>query len=170
MNSRNADTCSKLQSWFLEQGGRLHPNIKIEPTANGNGFHATGPIQPGEELAHAPHSITLSYLNALVDEEYRVFKQQRHHFKVEAIGFWYLMAQYTNRERSFWKPYLDALPSPESDLTQPLFFEDPEDLAFLAGTDAWYTAQARKAVYEQYYETGLQILKDAGINVEPYTW
>jgi hypothetical protein len=169
MSHEKFETCAALESWFLRQGGHLHPNIKIQPTANGNGFHATGPVQPGEELAHAPQSVTLSYLNALVDDDYPVFKQQRHQFKVEAIGFWYLIAQYL-QEQSFWKPYLDALPSPESDLTQPLFFEDAEDASFLADTDAWYTAEARREVYVRYYESGLQILQDAGINVEPYTW
>lgn len=172
------EKCAELEAWFRTQGGNLHPNISITSSALANCTHsssgvhfcANGLIQPGEELASAPASITLSYLNALADDKYPIFQQQRHRFKVEAIGFWYLMIQYANRNQSFWKPYLDALPCPDSDLTQPLFFEDQDDIAYLGGTDAWYTAEARKEVYQQYYRDGLQILKEAGIDVEPYTW
>lgn len=112
----------------------------------------------------------MSYLNALVDDKYPVFKQQRHCFKVEAIGFFYLIIQYVDRETTFWKPYLDALPSPSTNFSQPLFFEDPEDVAWLEGTDVWYTVTAKRDIYKTYYRDGIKVLQQAGMDVGPYTW
>ncbi|KAK3709717.1 hypothetical protein LTR37_010744 [Vermiconidia calcicola] len=114
--------------------------------------------------------MALSYLNALVDDAFPVFKQQRHRFKVEAIGFFYLMAQYINREQSFWKPYLDTLPSPDQELTEALFFEHEEDVAWLEDTDVWRTVSARAEVYEKYHRDGIEVLQEAGIDTQPYTW
>ena len=165
---------TSLESWFRSHGGYLHPNIRIlqasPDSSSGIHYRATGPVPPGATFTHAPHSLALSYLDALVDDTFPVFQQQRHRFKVEAIGFWYLMTQYGNRESSFWRPYLETLPAPGSDFTQPLFFEDPEDVKWLEGTDVWHTALARKEVYEQYYQDGLVVLREAGVDVEPYTW
>ena len=165
---------SSLESWFHTHGGYLHPDIRIlqasPDSTSGIHYHATAPIPPGTTFAHAPHSLALSYLSALVDDTFPVFKQHRHRFKVEAIGFWYLMMQYVNLEESFWKPYLATLPAPGSEFTQPLFFLEREDVAWLEGTDVWYTALARKEVYERYYRDGLDVLREAGVDVEPYTW
>ena len=172
MTSTPATT--SLESWFRSHGGYLHRNIRIlqapSDSSSGIHYHATGPIPPGTTFAHAPHSLALSYLNALVDDTFPVFAQQRHRFKVEAIGFWYLMVQYVNLERSFWRPYLKTLPAPDSEFTRPLFFEAPGDVAWLEVTDVWHTALARKKVYEQYYNDGIAVLREAGIDGQPYTW
>ena len=80
------------------------------------------------------------------------------------------MAQYIHRSGSFWNPYLDTLPGPETEFSQPLFFEDSEDVAWLEGTDVWYTNLARREVYEKYYRDGITVLEQAGIDTEQYTW
>lgn len=117
-----------------------------------------------------PHTLALSYLNALVDDTYPVFKQRRQDFKVEAIGFFYLMAQYIAKERSFWKPYLDTLPPPDSDFASPLWFDDEADLLWIEGTDVLHTMLGRREIYEQYYHSGIRTLERAGVDVAPYTW
>jgi hypothetical protein len=160
-----------LESWLRDNGGYLHPSVHIlQDAKSGVHMRATNMIAPATIVAAAPHSLALSYLNALVDDGFPVFKQHRDRFKVEAIGFFYLMAQYINREQSFWKPYLDTLPGPEGELTQPLFFEHADDVAWVDGTDVWHTITARKGVYEKYYADGITILQKAGFDVEPYTW
>ena len=160
-----------LESWFRYNSGYLHESIRILHNDElGLHYHAVNPVDSGTMIASAPHSIALSYLNALVDEAYPVFTEQRHNFTVEAIGFFYLMAQYVDRENSFWKPYLDTLPTPENDFTQPLFFEAVEDVAWLEETNVWHTITARKQVHENYYKDGIAALHEAGVNVEPYTW
>ena len=160
-----------LEAWFRANNGYLHKGINVLHSETA-GFHlcADSSIPSDTTIASAPHSMTLSYLNALVDDEFPVFRQQKQRFKVEAIGFFYLMTQYVNRDQSFWKPYLDVLPQPEDDFSQPLFFESPEDITWLRGTDVWHTVTARQDVYKEYYHSGIAVLQEAGIDVAPYTW
>ncbi|KAK5174229.1 uncharacterized protein LTR77_001309 [Saxophila tyrrhenica] len=160
-----------LEAWLSSNGAYLHSDIRIlQDNESGVHLRATKPIPPATTIASTPHSMALSYLNALVDNAYPVFKQQRQRFKVEAIGYFYLMAQYINREQSFWKPYLEALPSPDGELTQALFFDSAEDIAWLDGTDVWHTVIARQNVYGGYYNHGIAVLQEAGIDCKPYTW
>ena len=167
-----------LETWLRSHGAYLHPNTRIVKDSD-RGIHrqATAPIPPGTTIASAPHSLALSPLNALIDDAFPVFRQQRHRFKVEAMGFFYLIAQYIHRNNSpggpsesFWKPYLDALPGPDMEFSQPLFFEEAEEVVWLEGTDVWHTNLARKEVYQKYYRDGLAVIEQAGIDTEPYTW
>ena len=171
------EQASALESWFKSNGGYLHPNITIRAgLPNGchpsSGIHycATGPISPNTILASAPASLSLSYLNAAFDDTFIVFLQIRRLLPIEATGFWYLAVQYVNRERSYWKPYLESLPSSSSHFTQPLWFEHPDDIAQLEGTPVWQEITERKKIYQQYYDVGFSILQKSGSDVRPYTW
>jgi hypothetical protein len=168
----SAKPVSALEDWLHSQpGGYLHPNVHIvDDSSAGVHWRASGPVEPGTKLATVPHSIALSYLNALADDEYPVFKQKRTAFKIEAIGFFYLALQYLNRSTSFWKPYLESLPQPEEQHTTPLWFDTPEDEAWLADTDALFTTKKLKAIYEEQYQSGIAVLGAAGIDTEPITW
>jgi hypothetical protein len=161
-----------LEDWLRSHpGGYLHPNIHIVDDENaGVHWRASGPVEPNTRLATVPHSIALSYLNALADPEYPVFSQRRKSFKIEAIGFFYLALQYVNRSTSFWKPYLESLPQPEERHTTPLWFDTPEDEAWLADTDALFTSKKLKAIYEDQYQSGIAVLKEAGVDTAPLTW
>jgi hypothetical protein len=161
-----------LEAWLKQHGALLHPAIQIvEDAASGVHVRATKTLPPGTTIGTAPHAISLSYLNALVDEQYPVFSTRREQWSIEAIGFFYLMTQYINRENSLWKPYLDLLPGPESSaLSQPLFFDDTDDVEWLADTDVWYTVLKRKEKYEALYQSHLPLLEQAGIDTRPYTW
>jgi hypothetical protein len=160
-----------LEAWLKKHGGYLHPEVRILHSSDaGVHMRASDFIPPATLLASVPHSLTLSYLNALVDDNFPVFRTQRQEFKVEAIGFFYLMAQYITRERSFWQPYLVSLPGPASELMQPFFFEDQEDVSWLEDTDVWHTITAKKEIYDKYYREGIAVLEEAGIDVAPYTW
>lgn len=162
-----------LEDWLRSYpGGYMHPSIHIaDDSTHGVHWRASGPVEPGLPLATVPHSMALSYLNALADDtEYPIFKQKRNAFKIEAIGFFYLMLQYVNRKTSFWKLYLKALPQPEEEFTTPLWFDSPEDEAWLKDTDALFTSKKLKAIYEEQYQSGISVLKAAGIDTEPLTW
>lgn len=149
----------------------LHPSLTVADSEEaGVHLHAHAPLPTESTLVSVPHTLALSYLNALVDDDWPVFKKQRHRFKVEAIGFWYLCAQYLHREDSFWEDYLSSLPSPKSELTQPLFFEDEDDVAWLKGTDVWHTHLQRTEVHRGYYDEGIEVLRGAGVDVQHFTW
>lgn len=167
----STDQTAALEKWFRSNGGCIHENIRIaHDEVSGVHYRALAPIEPGTKISSSPHSLILSYLNAIVDDTFPVFRDHKHQFTVEAIGFFYLMAQYIHREKSFWKPYLDTLPGPDEDFSQPLFFEDPDDVAWLEGTDVWHTVTSRKKIYQQYYQNGISVLNQSGIDTEPYTW
>lgn len=163
---------SALEDWLKSQpGGYIHPNIHIHDDENaGVHWRASGPVERDVNIVTIPHSVAFSYLNALADSAYPVFTKHRKSFKIEAIGFFYLMLQYVNRSSSFWKLYLETLPQPEEQQTTTLWFDDSEDEAWLADTDALFTTKKLKAIYEQQYESGIKLLREAGINTEPLTW
>lgn len=161
-----------LEQWLRDNRGFLHPRVKICHN-DGVGVHwrADAAIDPQTTVSIVPHSLALSYLNALVDDGLPAFSRRRQDFRgVENIGFFYLMAQYISRTTSFWQPYLETLPKPESTLTTPLWFDAAEDLAWLEGTDVLHTMLGRKAVYEDYYRVGVEVLEQSGVDTHPYTW
>lgn len=166
-----------LLDFLRENGAHLHPGIIIAENES-SGLHWRAKedisIEPGSTIISVSHSIAFSYLNALVDEQWPVFKSHRHRFKpdfeVEAITFFYLMIQYTHRKMSFWKPYLDALPRPNQEHTQPLFYEDEKDIAWLKGTDVWHTNEKRTKRYREIYEDGKNVLENADQDVSWCTW
>lgn len=165
----------KLEEFLRDHDARLHPSICIaENHTSGLHWRAKDAIEPGCNIVSCPHTLSLSYLNALVDEDWPVFKQCRQRlnpdYEVEAISFFYLMIQYANRETSFWKPYLDALPEPDSEHTQPLFYEDAEDIAWLQGTDVWHTNETRIKRYRAIFEDGKSVLEAAACDVSWCTW
>ncbi|KAK5723589.1 hypothetical protein LTR15_005288 [Elasticomyces elasticus] len=160
-----------LEQWFRDHGGYLNPAVHIAHSSEaGYRWQAKTSLVEGTRVTTVPHSLALSYLNALVDEALPFFRDKRHEFPVENLGFFYLMAQYIHRERSFWRAHIDTLPSPDSELTTPLWFDDVEDLAWLEGTDVLHTMLARRKVYEQYYSDGIASLHSAGVDTTPYTW
>ncbi|KAK5746070.1 hypothetical protein LTS12_022884 [Elasticomyces elasticus] len=160
-----------LEQWFRDHGGYLNPAVHIAHSSEaGYRWQAKTALVEGTRVTTVPHSLALCYLNALVDEALPFFRNRRHEFPVENLGFFYLMAQYIHRERSFWKAYIETLPSLESELTTPLWFDNAEDLAWLEGTDVLHTMLARRKVYEQYYSDGIASLHSAGVDTTPYTW
>ncbi|WPH00255.1 ribosomal lysine n-methyltransferase set10 [Acrodontium crateriforme] len=167
-------SASDLEAWFRTQNGSLHPDIHVSCSKSpGLHFSASNAIPAGSTICEAPHSISLSYLNGLVDDKYPVFQTRKNDFAIEAIGFWYLMAQYINRATSFWRPYLETLPPPEEGIPTALAFllnDASNDREWLEGTDVLHTAEGRFEVYERYYATGIVILREAGIDTEPFTW
>lgn len=161
-----------LEEWLRSQpGGYLHPNVHVA-NDEGQGVHwrASGLVEAGVNILTVPHSMAFSYLNALADDAFPVFKQRRAEFKIEAIGFFYLMLQYHNKPTSFWKPWLETLPRPEDGHSTPLWFDSAEDEAWLADTDALFTTKKLKAIYEEQYSSGIATLEKAGIDTEPLTW
>ncbi|QIW99060.1 hypothetical protein AMS68_004578 [Peltaster fructicola] len=166
------DRARALENWLRSSsGGQIHPHVHLaEDAEHGLHWKAEQQIVEGTKILTVPHSHALSYLNALVDDAYPIFKARRRDFTIEAIGFFYLMLQYVDRRSSFWKPYLETLPPPSDQLTTPLWFDDADDARLLADTDVAHTMNKRRAIYEDYYTSGTAILKESGIDVSHFSW
>ena len=166
------DTLRRLERWIREApGGYMHSGVCLSSSeVLGVHWRSRESLSTATQLFTVPHSHALSYLNALVDDAYPVFRARRKEFKLEAIGRLYLALQHINKDKSFWKPYLDTLPAPGKESTTPIWFEDPGDIALLEGTDVWHASAQREAVYKQQYDSGLSILKQAGVDVSELSW
>jgi hypothetical protein len=157
-----------LRAWLVSNGGRIHPDVALAYDER-SGVHcrASTDLAADTSICSVPHAIALSSLNALVDDKFTAFRNRG--IPVEAIGHFYLVHQYINEETSFWKPYLDTLPSPEHGHSTPFWFDD-EDLTWLADTDVYYTTVARQASQRANYDKGLKVLERAQVDTTPYTW
>jgi hypothetical protein len=174
----------KLFEWFRENGGQLHPSIKLEHNVE-YGYHfvsASGMVE--EELAcKCPFSLTLSPLNVLggpsggkpVEDSVCKYLFSAK-LGLNVIGGFFLAEQYLKGEDSFWSPYISLLPSHEQ-MTTPLFF-DETDLLWLKGTniytlgspDAETALGMRRQMYREGWENGINALEAAGVDSSPYTW
>ncbi|CAK1364801.1 unnamed protein product [Cercospora beticola] len=164
----SAEGLVALRHWLSENGGYLHPDIVLEHTdAAGIRGRASARLDKNARICMIPHSIALSTLNALVDDSFTVFRSRG--LAPQAIGHFYLMHQYINRDTSYWKPYLDTLPSPDSELLTPLWF-DEQDLLWLTETDVLFTAKARQILHENHYNQAIAMLQNAQVDPAPYTW
>ncbi|KAI5196713.1 hypothetical protein AUEXF2481DRAFT_5995 [Aureobasidium subglaciale EXF-2481] len=159
-----------FENWFRNNGGYLHPAVHLAHDEDqGSHFRATAVIEPGTHVLTVPHSLSMSNLNAQVDDDFPVFRTHAKEFTVEGLSFFYLMAQWLNKDKSFWKPYLDILPTPEQGFETPIFY-DEEDRKWLEGTDLHPTLLGREAAWKRYWEDGVQVMKSAGMDVTEYTW
>lgn len=152
----------------MENGGSINPSISFEWSEEA-GVHcrASSPLDPESRICTIPHSLALSSLNALVDDDFTVFRKRG--LAPEAIGYFYLMNQYINREKSFWKPYLDTLPGPDVKHHTPFWFSD-EDLAWLEDTDVLHTTKARQETHRAQFKQGIAMIERANVDTQPYTW
>ncbi|KAK4939337.1 hypothetical protein LTR28_009390 [Elasticomyces elasticus] len=159
-----------LERWFKVNGGYLHPAVHLaQDGSHGVHLRASEAVESGTHLITVPHSISLSYLNALVDERESIWKTLSQKLPPEVVGWFYLAHQYVHRERSFWKPYLDTLLAPETGIGTPFSFDD-EDLRWLYGTDLYHSFERRKEVWEGHWKVGIDAMGKAGMATEQFTW
>lgn len=164
----SASQLAALRQWLVDNGGSINPGVSLEWNEK-SGVHCTAgsSLDSESRICTIPHSLALSSLNALVDDDITVLR--RRGLAPEAIGYFYLMKQYINKDKSFWKPYLDTLPCPEAEHHTPFWFAD-EDLAWLEDTDVLHTMEARQEIHSVHYQDGLAMLERAKVDTESYTW
>ncbi|PNS16561.1 Ribosomal lysine N-methyltransferase 4 [Sphaceloma murrayae] len=153
-----------LIAWLRENNGFLNPStVLLSDGDHGGHMVATSDIADDAVIMNVPHSIALSCLNAMVDDSLPVLKAHAESFTVEALGVLYLMSQWLDKENSFWKPYLDILPTPEKGFNTPFWF-DEEDLQWLKGTDLLNTFEALESAWRTYWRDDTKILNDGGMD------
>jgi hypothetical protein len=156
---------------------------------SGQHFRATANISvstktnTAQVLCRCPFSLSLSFLNVLPTppasvRNYSASSVCRHLIdKVPraVVSYFFLCEQRLLGEEGFWAPYIDALPR-EEDMNTPWWF-DGEDLNWLLGTNIHLSAEAgrsgvemRRGMWREQWESGVKVLKEAGADVELYTW
>lgn len=160
----------ELLAWLQSNGGYLHPSTGLlKDLEKGCHLEAKQDLPSGTLIVHVPHSLVLSCLNAIVDDSVPVLKANADSFTVEALGVFYLMSQWLQKDVSFWKPYLSILNSPEEGFNTPFWF-DEADMKWLRGTDLSTSFDLRKETWQRYWREGTAILDAGGMDVSQYTW
>lgn len=167
----------KLLAWAQHHGATLHPSLQV--------YHddvtkfslrvrpdvAAG-LEPGFTAVSCPLSLTLSYLNALVDGPLVLLSPSGHHAPAfparfmtsippHVIGRFFLMQQYLRGPNSFWSPYISALPQPEqvNSWALPPFWPD-DDIAFLGGTNAYVAIGEIQDNVKREFKQARKVLKE----------
>ncbi|GAM87928.1 hypothetical protein ANO11243_059560 [Dothideomycetidae sp. 11243] len=160
----------ELLAWLQSHGGYLHKSTRLARDGQkGCHLQAQEDLPSGTLIVHVPHTLVLSCLNAMVDDSLPALKSNADSFSVEALGVFYLMAQWLRRDTSFWKPYLEILNSPETGFNTPFWFSE-NDLVWLQGTDLLTSFEMRRDKWQTYWRDGTAILYADGMDVSQYTW
>ncbi|KHN97731.1 uncharacterized protein MAM_04120 [Metarhizium album ARSEF 1941] len=136
------DTISALVDWATSHGATLHPSIEVyRDPQTGLSFRvkpsAQSPVQPYEAIVQLPTSLALSYLNAVSEQGGRetsgpagLPKEVLAGAAPHVVSRLFLIQEYLKRDKSFWHPYIQALPQPgqanRSQWALAPFWEDDE--------------------------------------------
>jgi len=177
----------RLVEWAQHHGARLHPSLEVYhddvTKFSLRVKHSEAPLQPGFDAIHCPFSVTLSYLNALVDGPFSSASSTREgrtaafptRFKSSlpphVIGRFYLIQQYLRGDDSFWHAYIASLPRPEhiNSWALPAFWSE-DDAYFLEGTNAGVAIEEIQANVKREFKQARKVLKEEGFpNWQDYT-
>ncbi|KAM0793819.1 hypothetical protein BDR22DRAFT_978226 [Usnea florida] len=156
-----------FESWFLANGGYLHPSVEIASGDEGNIVRVKQDhtLLPGSMVVSCPHELTISWPGI---NEYH-FPHVRSTFTSHIATRLFLMKQYLLREQSPWWPYINSLPL---SFSTPLWY-DEDDLVWLRGTNLGKATEIRKEAWRQEYENAMQLLFADGFGLENmplWTW
>ncbi|KAK3388649.1 hypothetical protein B0T20DRAFT_99363 [Sordaria brevicollis] len=182
MESPHKERFGRLLDWAQSNGANLHPSLEVYQDEN-TGFSlrvkpsASGRLEAPFKAVTCPTSITLSYLNALVDgpitlsPEVPASSTQNPAFPEafmtslppHVIGRFYLIQQYLKGESSFWAPYISTLtdPSQINKWALPPFWPE-EEYELLQGTNAYIALHEILHNVKTEYTQARKILKKAG--------
>ena len=184
----STDTQNRLKQWFLENNGYLDENLDLVfDKENGQHFRATSNIAASQEsiqvLCRCPFALSLSFLNVFSTPPASVRNCSKESVCTHlldkipraVVSYFFLCEQRLRGDESFWGPYIAALPR-EDAMTTPWWFEE-DDLMWLLGTNIHLTAEVeksgvemRRAMWKGQWEEGVKALREAGVDVDKYTW
>ncbi|KAG5981522.1 hypothetical protein E4U55_002853 [Claviceps digitariae] len=152
-----SESIAILVAWAVSHGAALHPSVEVYHDAQtGLSFRvkpsALHPLSPYEPIIHLPTALTLSYLNAVIDQQQDASHRRGldHHDEPplhpaimskappHVVGRLFLVREYLRGRDSFWWPYIQALPQPGSDNRHAWAlapFWDPDEAELLDGTN-----------------------------------
>ena len=156
-----------FESWFLANGGYLHPSVEIASGDEGNIIRVKQDhtLLPGSMIVSCPHELTISWPGVNKCHFPHVHSTFTPHIATRL----FLMKQYLLREHSPWWPYINSLPR---SFSTPLWYDD-DDLIWLRGTNLGKAKEIREEAWRQEYENAMQLLFADGSGLErmtPWTW
>lgn len=156
-----------FESWFLTNGGYLHPSVEIAFGDQGNFVCVKKDhvLLPGSTVVSCPHELTISWPGV---NQYH-FPHVHSTFTPHIATRLFLMKQNLLKEQSPWWPYINSLPR---SFSTPLWYDD-NDLIWLRGTNLGNAKEVREDAWRKEYENTMQLLFTDGFDVEQkrlWTW
>ena len=167
-----------FQSWFLSNGGTIHPSVEIASNATGSFLRARqgNELSPGSCVISCPHTLTVSWLNVMDDCEFLTkgfdMRSTSPLTNETVLARFFLMKQYGLKKRSFWWPYIESLPQPDvgRHLNMP-FWYDAEDLVWIRGTNLEYAMEEKEKLWRQEFDEGAKFPALNGSEPDPnWSW
>ncbi|KAL9075206.1 MAG: hypothetical protein Q9157_004110 [Trypethelium eluteriae] len=166
-----------FQQWFTANGGWLHSDLELAHEKE-LGVHVRvkhgASLGPDTRVCSCPASLSFSCLDAVASssqpDSNPPWLALAASLPPEPVGWFFLVHEYLASASSFWKPYIDTLPSPSAaeQLGTLVYFKD-EDLQWLGGTNLLAAHWQRTKAWQVYWEEGLDILRKYHWPVEKYT-
>ncbi|KAF7563128.1 hypothetical protein G7046_g1022 [Stylonectria norvegica] len=157
---------STLLSWANKHDARLHPSIEIyQDPQTGLSFRVkqnAASTKSFEPIVSLPTTLILSYLNVVGQSDTSSFPQT---FLAQSpphvVGRFFLIQQYLLGEKSFWWPYIQALPQPNHYETWALAPFWPSDEAeLLEGTNVEVGVEKIRGDVKTEYKAAVKLLFD----------
>ncbi|KAK3072093.1 hypothetical protein LTS18_014710, partial [Coniosporium uncinatum] len=188
----------KLLAWFAQQGGYLHPDIKLAHNDQyGLHFTASKPLSISTASADdnndnlsksssgglpshltictTPLALTLSHRDILASSNPpSICASLVGHLDDAACTYFFLAEQKLLGEKSKWAAYIDALPK-EGEMGTPLWWRD-EEMGWLKGTNLGGAVEGRRAAWREVWGKGVERLREVeegkgeGLVVGGFTW
>ncbi|KAK4197367.1 hypothetical protein QBC40DRAFT_232234 [Triangularia verruculosa] len=176
MKESDQERFKNLQRWATSRGATLHPSLEVyEDDTTGFSLRvkpsANEGLAPGFCAVSCHATITLSYINALVDGPIDISaeaEQLEPAFPPQfmalnpphVIGRFFLVKEYLKGEKSYWWPYISTLPQPDRINTWALPAVWPEDdIECLEETNAHVAIREIQANIKTEYKHARKILK-----------
>lgn len=148
-----------FETWFLLNGGYLHPSVEVASDANNGNFLRAKEghhLLPGSTVVSCPHKLTLSWTGAHLFH----FPGVQCTFSPHVATRLFLIKQYLLKKRSPWWPYIASLPR---SFHTPLYY-DSEDMAYIRGSNLGNARTVREDAWHEEYDAAIRSLfsHDAG--------
>ncbi len=166
-----------LVKWVIAHGGDLHDGVRLATDPSlGTLLKAHRSLEPQTTVITCPHSLTISYLNAISCSGFSphgpIFPSSfLDALPPRTITAFFLSQQFLLGEKSFWSPYIKTLPQPAEveKLGTPLYFSD-DDRLWLKGTNMENGYLERETEWKDLWAKGVSVLKEEAWPTDEYTW
>lgn len=157
-----------FESWFLTNGGYLHPSVEIAADDHNGSFLRVKQNQilsPGSIVVSCPHHLTISW--PIINQLHLPSVQST--FTPHVASRLFLIKQRLLQAQSPWRPYINSLPR---SFSTPLWY-DENDLIWLRGTNLGKAKEIREDAWRQEYQNAMQSLFSSGSDSQQkhlWTW
>ena len=142
-----------FESWFLTNGGYLHPSVEIAVDDHTGSFLRVKQnhiLSPDSIVVSCPHHLTISW--PIINQLH--LPDVHSAFTPHVATRLFLIKQRLLKTESLWWPYINSLPL---SFRTPLWYDD-NDLIWLRGTNLCNAKKIREDAWRREFENAMQSL------------